>query len=153
MLKFKEQSLKFSKGTFNAIIKLSDTFQEILRWENNIMKVLKPIRYPKISIAIFTDDSLEGWGACMGNVSTEGAWFSRERIMHIDMLELKAIYKTIHKHINPFVPNAPFLYPLKTSENRNVFRRRGALGTNGLTSFRAIVPQYYALLRCQHHIQ
>ena len=66
MLKFKEQSLKFSKGTFNATIKLSDTFQEILRWKSNIMKVLKPIRYPKISIAIFTDDSLEGWGACMG---------------------------------------------------------------------------------------
>ena len=25
------------------------------------------------------------------------------------------------KKINPFVPNAPFFYPLKTSENRNVF--------------------------------
>ena len=24
-------------------------------------------------------------------------------------------------HINPFVPNAPFLYPLKTSENLTVF--------------------------------
>ena len=30
--------------------------------------------------------------------------------------------------INQFVPNAPFLYPLKTSENR-----KGALGTTGLT--------------------
>ena len=40
--------------------------------------------------------------------------------------------------INPFVPNAPFLYPLKTSENLrffDVFRgwRKSALGTNGLT--------------------
>ena len=39
--------------------------------------------------------------------------------------------------VNPFVPNAPFLYPLKTSENRKfsyIFRRwkKGALGTNGL---------------------
>ena len=24
-------------------------------------------------------------------------------------------------HLNPFVPNAPFLYPLKISENRKVF--------------------------------
>ena len=31
--------------------------------------------------------------------------------------------------INPLVPNAPFLYPLKTSENL-----KGALGTNGLKS-------------------
>ena len=29
--------------------------------------------------------------------------------------------------INPFIPNAPFLYPLKPSENR-----KGALGTNEL---------------------
>ena len=25
------------------------------------------------------------------------------------------------KHLNPFLPNTPFLYPLKTSENRMVF--------------------------------
>ena len=32
-------------------------------------------------------------------------------------------YQTIKRIvlINPFVPNAPFLYPLKTSENRKVF--------------------------------
>ena len=34
------------------------------------------------------------------------------------------------KHIDPFVPNAPFFYPLKTSENRKV--RKGVLGTNEL---------------------
>ena len=27
-------------------------------------------------------------------------------------------------HINPFVPNAPFLYPMKTSENLTVSRAR-----------------------------
>ena len=27
----------------------------------------------------------------------------------------------ILRDINPFVPNAPFLYPLKTSKNRKVF--------------------------------
>ena len=27
----------------------------------------------------------------------------------------------LHISINPFVPNAPFLYPLKTSENSKVF--------------------------------
>ena len=38
---------------------------------------------------------------------------------------------------NPFIPNAPFTYPLKTLENlrfSDVFKgwRKGALGTNGL---------------------
>ena len=42
-------------------------------------------------------------------------------------------------HLSPFVPNAPFLYPLKTSKNEgrervHVFRgeRKGALGTSRL---------------------
>ena len=39
--------------------------------------------------------------------------------------------------LNPFVPNAPFLYPLKTLQNLTVFykfrgQRKGALETNGL---------------------
>ena len=39
--------------------------------------------------------------------------------------------------INPFVPNAPFLYPMKTPETvnfSNIFKgqKKGALGTNGL---------------------
>ena len=36
--------------------------------------------------------------------------------------------------INRFVPNARFFYPLKISENRNVFRgyRKDAFGANGL---------------------
>ena len=29
--------------------------------------------------------------------------------------------KSVNSFFNPFVPNAPFLYPLKTSKNRNVF--------------------------------
>ena len=49
------------------------------------------------------------------------------------------IFHNYVKHVNPFVPNAPFLYPLKTSENLTVFlrfsdvfsgHRKGALGTN-----------------------
>ena len=31
------------------------------------------------------------------------------------------------KLVNPFVPNAPFLYPLKTSENRKV--KKGCIGS------------------------
>ena len=46
----------------------------------------------------------------------------------------------IHNNfVNPFAPNAPFLYSLETTENLRfsyVFKglRKGALGTNGLTA-------------------
>ena len=71
-------------------------------WKKNIFKVFKPVRYDKISITIYTDASLEGWGASTGG----GAWLPDENLMHINALEFKAILlalksfvKTSHKHI------------------------------------------------------
>ena len=80
MLKFTDKSLKYNKGNFNAVVKLSeDTLHEISWWKKNMFKVFKPIRYPKFSITIYTDASLEGWGASMGNVFTGGAWLPDEK--------------------------------------------------------------------------
>ena len=61
--------------------------------------------------------------------------------------------------INPFVPNAPFLYLLKTTENRNVFlrfsdffrgKRKVALGANSLkeqlcSSVRPLLRKSYSV--------
>ena len=87
MLNFKDKSLRYNKGNFNAVIKLSeDTLHEISWWKKNIFKVFKPIRYPKISTTIYTDALLEGWGATMDNVSTGRAWLPDEKLMHINVL-------------------------------------------------------------------
>ena len=64
--------------------------------------------------------------------------------------------------VNPFVPNAPFLYPLKTSENRKFFWcfnrkvfcffsgvKKGVLGTNGLTVSCEPI-NYFVLLESKH---
>ena len=118
MLKFKDKSLKYNKGNFNAVIKLSeDTLHEISWWKKNIFKVFKPIRYPKFSITIYTNASLEGWGASMGIVSTGGAWLPDEKLMHINVLELKAILlalnsfvKTSHAHIKIMFDNTTAIH-------------------------------------------
>ena len=54
------------------------------------------------------------------------------------LLTFKLIVQNNHSYFcdNPFVPNAPFLYPLKTSENRKVFwcfqaAEKGCTGSNG----------------------
>ena len=61
MLKFNEKSLKYNKGNFNAIIRLSeDTLHEVSWWKQNIFKVFKPIRYPKINITIYANASFRG---------------------------------------------------------------------------------------------
>ena len=49
---------------------------------------------------------------------------------------------------NPFVPNAPFLYPLKASENRKVFWcfqgvQKGFIGKHGVRIFSLNVPRCF----------
>ena len=118
MLKLKDKSLKYNNGNFNAIMKLSeDALYEIAWWKKNIFKVFKPIRCSKISIIICTDTSLECSGASMDNVSTGGAWLPDEKLMHINVLELKAIslalksfVKTSHKHIKIMSDNTTAIH-------------------------------------------
>ena len=52
----------------------------------------------------------------------------RQKLIPVNIKQYsKYLYKTnklailIMSHIDPFVPNEPFRYPLKTSENRKVF--------------------------------
>ena len=118
MLKLNDKPLKYNKGNFNVVIKFSeDTLYEIAWWKKNVFKAFKPIRYTKISIIIYTDASLEVWGASMGNVSTGGTWLPDEKLMHINVLELKAILlalkpflKTSHKRIKIMSDNTTAIH-------------------------------------------
>ena len=89
--------------------------------------MFKPIRYPKISIIIYTDASLEGWGASMGNVSTGKAWLPDEKLIHINVLELKAILlalmlfvKTSDKHIKIMSDNTTAIHCINKMGTSNL---------------------------------
>ena len=43
------------------------------------------------SIQLFTDASNEGWGTHLDQSSTKGLWSDREKRLHINILELKAV--------------------------------------------------------------
>ena len=80
-------------------------------------------RYPKISITTYTDASLEGWGASMGNVSTSGTWLPDKRLMHVNVLELKAILLGLksfviasHKHIKIMSENTTAIHYINKME-------------------------------------
>ena len=49
------------------------------------------------------------------------SWKTSENQRYSDVFRGCIVRPRDMKWINPFVPNAPFLYPLKTSENRKVF--------------------------------
>ena len=64
-----------------------------LDWWQNPSNVMKGADlHPKEhSIQLFTDASNEGWGAHLDQNSTKGLWSDREKRLHINVLELKAV--------------------------------------------------------------
>ena len=68
---------------------------EIVWWLENIERVNgKPIRHEEKMFSLQTDSSSVGWGAVLTDNSTrtQGRWSSEESLLHINILELKAIY-------------------------------------------------------------
>ena len=64
-----------------------------LDWWQNPSNVMKGADlHPKDhSIQLFTDASNEGWGAHIDQNSTKGLWSEREKRLHVNVLELKAV--------------------------------------------------------------
>ena len=55
----------------------------------------KKLRYPGITKVIYTDASIQGWGACCEGMSTGGSWINIQKSWDINALELKAILLSI----------------------------------------------------------
>ena len=53
------------------------------------------------SIQLFTDASNEGWGAHLDQNSTKGLWSDREKRLHINVLELKAVSLVLRDFKDP----------------------------------------------------
>ena len=82
-------ALKFAKGKFNKKMKVSQTRKmDILWWINNIEDSFSPIQIPNCSFLLKTDASKSRWGA---EETTGGQFALDESLLHIDVLELKAV--------------------------------------------------------------
>ena len=85
----KIKSLQQNKGNFEAKITLSDlSKKELTWWENNIMTATKSLKKLPIDTTIYTDASLDGWGAVCEKSETGGMWTKQEQALHINALEL-----------------------------------------------------------------
>ena len=71
----------------------TETISAHLEWWQNPTNVMKGANlHPKDhSIQLFTDASNEGWGTHLEQTSTKGLWSDREKRLHINVLELKAV--------------------------------------------------------------
>ena len=89
----KIEALRLHRGNFNARMRLSATAKlELNWWIRNVGNSGRAIRESQPEMILFTDASSEGWGAHVGPLATGGRWSEEEKDLHINALELRAIY-------------------------------------------------------------
>ena len=79
--------------SLDSLLPWTETISAHLDWWQNPANVMRGADlHPKDrSIQLFTDASNEGWGAHLNQTSTKDLWSDREKRLHIDVLELKAV--------------------------------------------------------------
>ena len=79
--------------SLDTLLPWTETISAHLDWWQNPTNVMKGTDlHPKDhSIQLFTDASNEGWGAHLEQTSAKGLWSDREKRLHINVLELKAV--------------------------------------------------------------
>ena len=79
--------------SLDGLLPWTEMISAHLDWWQNPANVMRGADlHPKDhNIQLFTDASNEGWGAHLNQSSTKGLWSEREKRLHINVLELKAV--------------------------------------------------------------
>ena len=92
----KTKELKYKAGNFKAKMNVSMEMVEDLKWwMNNIHSTYCELERSDPDVVISSDSSKTGWGGAMGSQATGGNWTPDEASMHINYLELKAVWFAI----------------------------------------------------------
>ena len=87
-------ALKVSKGNFDQMTILPpNVLSDVAWWKEHIPIVHGLIQVPETDIEVFTDASMEGWGAVYGCEEIGGRWTisDLDTFTHINVLELVAV--------------------------------------------------------------
>ena len=94
----KSHALRLSQGNFDKPMTLTDwALQDLDWWEQNIEIVWAPVRRSNPDKVIYTDASKSGWGWALRDTNRQGGgrWSLEEQDLHINILELKAVYLSL----------------------------------------------------------
>ena len=90
--RLKTKALKINKGNFDKKTSIDSYGRQDIIWlKNNILGSFNTIRIGNPSFTVTTDASTTGWEAVFKNTSTSGQFSITETLMHINVLEIKAI--------------------------------------------------------------
>lgn len=78
-------------------IPLREHLVEHLKWWSLTANITrgKSFQPPPSVLTIQTDASLTAWGACLGNQIVQGQWSPEQKKMHINSLEMEAVFNTL----------------------------------------------------------
>ena len=91
---------------------------ELNWWLCNLDSSCNTIRCPPVDVTLYSDASLQGWGAVMNKKSTGGMWLPAESEQHINYLELLAAFFALQcfysslsgKHVKTMIDNTSAVF-------------------------------------------
>ena len=110
----KKNALKIAKGNFDRVMTVSNASKtELQWWIDNIDQSSNDVRICDPDVTMTSDASLTGWGCSFNGSSSGGSWSDDERLLHINVLEIKAAYFALQcfsdqikgKHVRLMVDN------------------------------------------------
>lgn len=135
-------ALRKYNGNYNAVMLIPEKVKsDILWWKNNTSEAFNDIRYDTFHITIFTDASLTGWGACCGHNRTHGFWSEPQRRLHINNLELLAIFHGIQCYAKS-LKNLNVLIRCDNTTAVSYINRMGSIQFPGLCSLSKQIWQW-----------
>ena len=83
-------------------IPVSNLLKKHLQWwkDPKNLKMGCPLHPQEHNTLIFTDASNQGWGAHLENMTVSGNWTDQEKLRHINVLELKAVFLALKSFQN-----------------------------------------------------
>ena len=83
----------------NCLVKVTREVSQAVEWWSQLNNVNEgtQLNSSRETVQIFTDASLTGWDGHMGNLLIKRIWNQEEQCLHINVLELKVVLKTVQQ--------------------------------------------------------
>ena len=83
-------------------VPVSQVLKQHLQWWTNLSNLRRgsPLHQKECNFLLFTDASLKGWGAHLEHHTASGLWNQVESRLHINILELKAVFLALKSFEN-----------------------------------------------------
>ena len=110
----------------------------VIQWLNrDFLFTMVPLCRPQPDLFLFTDASLVGWGAPMGDLSASGLWSAYWQTQHINVLELRAVMLALKSFLQ-IIPNCHILLSTDNTTVAAYLNKEGGRGHELCLSWRPI---------------